>query len=107
MVLATSTTSSIYKTPACHVSPALGKANLDRIPVNILKKLMKMRPRVQHSSSDSSEAMAEAAPSETKGKVATTPKAGSSLSVEDIPAQYAIVEYFGSHDFGWVRADTR
>ena len=78
MVLASSESKIIPDSPH-----SVGTANISRIPSTICKQLIKLKAKFQ-----SQEA-----------------KAGTS-NLLTVPDGYALVEFFGTHDFGWVKQDT-
>ena len=71
-----------------HVSNGVNTANISRIPPTICKQLIKLKAKFQSN--------------ETKSQSyqAGTP------NLLTVPDGYALVEFFGTHDFGWVKQDT-
>lgn len=68
--------------PSTDVPTFVNKANWERIPPNIMKQLIKCKPKV------------------SGGTPPTT-----CWSDGNIIGDYYIVEYFGNHEFGWVRSE--
>jgi hypothetical protein len=65
------------------VSSSINEINFQRIPIQIAKQLIKLKPRTpgicnQHDG----------------------------LTLTTAPDSYYLVEFFGTHDFGWIKADT-
>ena len=104
MVLAASEGKVIPPTP----SPlAVGSANISRIPSIICKQLVKLKGKFYSNESK----LSNQSQSQNQNQI---PVIGSGLpnpssaanSLSLIPEGYALVEFFGTHDFGWVRQDT-
>ena len=68
--------------PLTDVPTYINKANWERIPPNIMKQLIKCRP-----------------------KVAGAPPATTNWSDSNVPNDYYVVEYFGNHEFGFVKSE--
>lgn len=87
------------------------RANLARIPADILKQLNKLRPRTSNVT-----AQLQAGAEGTNGITgdALAAESASNLSAPEgatvnqyaVPEGYLLLEYFGAHDFGWVRAES-
>jgi hypothetical protein len=66
------------------------------LPVDIVKQLTKLRPRTSTAAPVVAAAEGAAAPSAESG--------GDGLL--SVPEGYLLLEYFGAHDFGWVKAES-
>jgi hypothetical protein len=87
MILASGDTKSIPRTPA-----EVSVTNISRIPSTICKQLFKLKAKFQTSTAD------------TRNFPSHSGSGTSSLLT--VPDGYALVEFFGTHDFGWVKQDT-
>jgi hypothetical protein len=70
------------------------RKNLSRFPADIVKQLTKLRPRT-----------ATAAPVAPEGVAAPSAETGGD-GLLSVPEGYLLLEYFGAHDFGWVKAES-
>lgn len=96
--------------------PEVSQLNLDRITADVKNQLYKLRPRGnQHTPAPTAEDVtanvdtSNATPdgsihgeSKTSGGV---PKAKAVKAELSVPEGYLLIEFFGSHDFGWIKAD--
>ena len=85
MILASGEGKSIPRTPA-----EVSVTNISRIPSTICKQLFRLKAKFQTNSTDTRN---------------FPPQAGTS-NLLTVPDGYALVEFFGTHDFGWVKQDT-
>ena len=71
------------------VPPTLSKTNWSRLPLDLIKPILRLRPKI--------------APKEgVKGEIAV---ANDNEAEVYVPEGHLLVEFFGTHDFGWVKAD--
>ena len=71
-----------------NASTGINTANISRIPSTICKQLIKLKAKFQSNETKS------------QSHQAGTP------NLLTVPDGYALVEFFGTHDFGWVKQDT-
>lgn len=87
MILASGDTKSVPRTPA-----EVSVTNISRIPPTICKQLFKLKSKFQTNSADT--------------RNFPSHSGASTSSLLTVPDGYALVEFFGTHDFGWVKQDT-
>ena len=102
MVLAASEGKVIPPTPSPH---AVGSANISRIPSIICKQLVKLKGKFYSNESKLSNISQNHSQTPLMASCLPHPSAAAN-SLSLIPEGYALVEFFGTHDFGWVRQDT-
>ena len=85
MILASGDTKSVPRTPA-----EVSVTNISRIPSTICKQLFKLKAKFQKKTADTR----------------NFPSHSCASSLLTVPDGYALVEFFGTHDFGWVKQDT-
>ena len=102
MVLAASDGKVIPPTPSPH---AVGSANISRIPSIICKQLVKLKGKFYSNESKLSNISQNHSQTPLMASCLPHPSAAAN-SLSLIPEGYALVEFFGTHDFGWVRQDT-
>lgn len=103
--------------------PDVSQVNLARIPDDIKTQLYKLRPRGnQHTVSGGTETAAEVGGTgvdasgstvtpdsstvgETKPKSKSSSAAAAAAKDLVVPEGYLLIEFFGTHDFGWIKAD--
>ena len=78
-------------------SPLLSAANISRIPEDIVSELMKLRPRGNNQSHIPPKRLIPSTYSNNMNLQEALMSTGS--------ASYVLIEFFGSHDFGWVRPE--
>ena len=78
--------------------PMLQQQNLSRLPSAITKQLVKLKSKFQPSDKT-------ATSTSTLNNGISTDKIESSALTLRIPDGFALVEFFGTHDFGWVKFD--
>ena len=102
MVLAASDGHIIPPTPSPHT---VGSTNISRIPSVICKQLVKLKGKFYSNENKLNIQNQNQNQYSTLGSSSSHSScATNSLSL--IPEGYALVEFFGTHDFGWVKQDT-
>ena len=91
MILASGEGKNIPRTPA-----EVSVTNISRIPLTICKQLFKLKAKFQSNSNANSNASDSRNISNQNG----------TSNLLTVPDGYALVEFFGTHDFGWVKQDT-
>ena len=89
MILASGEGKNIPRTPA-----EVSVTNITRIPLTICKQLFKLKAKFQSNSNSNA----------SEGRNISNHNGTSNLLT--VPDGYALVEFFGTHDFGWVKQDT-
>ena len=92
---------------------ALVDINVSRIPDVIIKQLMRLKTKncgTTKSKSSNSKSSSSASSSSSSSSSSVASRASSSYEDPDrllvVPEGFLLIEFYGTHDFGWVKADT-